>query len=91
MFQSERTNYTIYGLLFGAAFPIGASLIVAALADDGLSLATIVQAQRSDPLLWIIDSAPIWLGWFASLCGMRQDRLREVLNERDDYYRASDT
>lgn len=47
-------------------------------------------AQQSEPLLWIIDTAPFFLGAFAGVAGWRQDRvealvadLREEIRERE--------
>jgi signal transduction histidine kinase/CheY-like chemotaxis protein len=66
--------YALYGALFGLAFPIGSTILQAALSSYGLSVAGIVHAQ-GQPLLWVIDSAPLWLGMFAALAGKRQDEL----------------
>jgi GAF domain-containing protein len=45
-----------------------------------------VDLHRTNPLLWIIDSAPLILGLFAGLAGSRQDDLLEIntaLNARE--------
>ena len=37
-----------------------------------------LMAQREDALLWIIDSAPFFLGLFAMVAGLKQDRIRAI-------------
>ena len=74
---SEATKYTCYGAAFGFCFPIGAViflyLIGDARGDPGLQ-ALVVRAH-DNPLLYIIDTAPFFLGLFARFAGVRQDRL----------------
>jgi diguanylate cyclase (GGDEF)-like protein len=38
----------------------------------------VVQAHRAQPLLYVIDTAPFFLGLFAYLAGVREDRLRQL-------------
>ena len=75
--MSETTKYTLYGALFGLCFPIGAILFVYAMGDipDTTNLATIVAQARQNSLLYIIATAPFFLGLFARFAGRRQDRL----------------
>jgi methyl-accepting chemotaxis protein len=68
-------RYAIYGALFGCFFPVGATFFQALLGGgDGGFGARVLHAQ-SLPLLWVIDSAPLFLGLFAALAGRRQDQL----------------
>jgi GAF domain-containing protein len=67
------------GALFGLLFPIGATLIRIADSDLPLGLSSIVFVQTTDSLLWIIDTAPLFLSLFASFAGRRQDALQEVI------------
>ena len=67
-------KYMLWGAAFGCAFPIVATLVEALVRHGGLAPRFLAAAQRS-PLLWIIDSAPIFLGLFARLAGVRQDGL----------------
>lgn len=71
-------TYAFFGAFFGAAFPVGATLLDAGLGFD-LSLSGLLAAQRDQPLHWVIDTAPFWLGLFASFAGRRQDQLEELL------------
>jgi methyl-accepting chemotaxis protein len=67
-------RYMLWGAAFGCAFPVVATLVEALVRHGGLAPRSLAAAQRS-PLLWIIDSAPLWLGLFARLAGVRQDGL----------------
>jgi signal transduction histidine kinase/DNA-binding response OmpR family regulator len=82
-FKSEANNYTLYGALFGLCFPVGATLVSSVMATGQLSVPGMLQAQAGDPLLWIIDSAPFWLGLFARLAGLRQDRLIHTIANQE--------
>jgi GAF domain-containing protein len=77
----ETQRYAIVGLLFGMLFPIMATTI--RVLDSGLpfTLSNIVKLQAGDPLLWIIDTAPLFLGLFAAFAGRRQDRLQNLNSE----------
>jgi signal transduction histidine kinase/CheY-like chemotaxis protein len=77
--SNEYTRkYAMWGALFGLAFPIGSTLLQAAQTSHGISGAGIAEAQ-SMPLLWVIDTAPFFLGLFASLAGRRQDELTQAM------------
>ena len=69
-------RYALYGALFGLFFPIGGTILQALFdsASGGGFGARMVHAQAM-PLMWIIDSAPLFLGLFASFAGKRQDLL----------------
>lgn len=77
--DSEANKFTLYGALFGMLFPVIATVLEAMLQHGSLSWDALVSVQRSDPLLWIIDSAPFWLGIFARFAGRRQDHLKRLL------------
>jgi methyl-accepting chemotaxis protein len=75
--------YSIYGALFGIAFPLIGTMIEAAYRGYGLGVGGLMRAQSS-PLLWIIDTAPLFLGVFASLAGRRQDQIIAIEAARRD-------
>ncbi len=75
-FEREVANFALYGALFGFLFPICATFIEAALRFGDVLPAHLLQAQADSPLLWIIDSAPFFLGLFASFGGAQLDRVR---------------
>ncbi len=80
---TARTKYTLLGALFGACFPIVGTLVYAWFNLHSLSLDSLLQAQAGNALLWIIDSAPVWLGLFARGVGQREDALRQVIEDRE--------
>ena len=71
--QAESQRYALIGALFGLLFPIVATLLRIAESGLPLNLGSIITIQLSDKLLWIIDTAPFFLGYFASIAGRRQD------------------
>ncbi|MBI1289561.1 MAG: SpoIIE family protein phosphatase [Flavobacteriales bacterium] len=77
---NARTRYTVYGALFGFAFPVVATMFDAYMRDLGLGFGGLLEAQRTQPLHWIIDTAPIFLGLFARVAGDKQQEVSE-LNE----------
>ena len=78
---NETQRYALFGILFGLLFPVMATII--RILDAGLPfrLSSIAEVQAGDPLLWIIDTAPLFLGLFAAFAGRRQDRLQKLNSE----------
>jgi len=84
--MTEARRYTLLGVLFGFLFPIGSLFVVHWTADHSHSLSpggivhALVDAHAANPLLYVIDTAPLFLGWLSWLAGMRQDRVRNLLS-----------
>ena len=76
--------YTILGFLFGCLFPISSTLVEVSHQGFPVSLSGFLQAQRTIPLLWVIDSAPLFLGFFAFLAGIRQQKIEEQRDRIED-------
>lgn len=70
--------YLFAGILFGFMFPSIAILIVSYEQYDTISLTLIWEVQRVNHLIWIIDTAPFFLGLLAWIAGMKQDRIRKI-------------
>jgi anti-anti-sigma regulatory factor len=77
--------------LFGLAFPIFSTLGDLFMQQLPLTLESLLQVQRSTVLHWVIDTAPFFLGLFASFAGKRQDelvhlseKLKQGIQERDE-------
>jgi signal transduction histidine kinase/DNA-binding response OmpR family regulator len=84
---NEHTfRYAIYGALFGFAFPVFSTLIEASLLPGGVTMANLMEAQRTGKLLWVIDTAPIFLGFFAAIAGRRQDALEASMDALQKTY-----
>src|SRR5262245_29720981 len=79
--ESIAFRFTLFGIVFGFLFPLIATGIRIANLSLQLNLANVIAAQRSEPLLWIIDTAPIFLGLFAFLAGYREESLYKVNKE----------
>ena len=83
IFHKATHRYTLYGALFGMLFPISGTLIDTFLSNGFIDLAGLFDKQLHNPLLWIIDSAPVWLGLVARSAGRRQDRLHANIADMD--------
>ena len=81
LLNSETRRYALAGALFGLLFPIGATFIRIANSNLPLEFASIGIVQSTDSLLWIIDSAPLFLGFFAAIAGRRQDNLQNIYEQ----------
>ena len=89
---SHTAQYTIAGVGAGALFPIVASFIKVAELGRPPIPGNLLAAQRGDPLLWIIDTAPLFLGLLAGIAGRRHDlitRSHRLLEEREAELAAS--
>jgi methyl-accepting chemotaxis protein len=78
-------RFALLGGFFGLLFPVLGTLVEAAYRGYGISVAGFIRTQSS-PLLWIIDTAPFFLGVFASLAGRRQDQIANVESARREGY-----
>ena len=68
-------GYALVGVLFGLCFPALAFVI-----ESWVQTKPIFEVilTHSNPLFFIIDSAPFILGFFAYAAGRRQDRIKEL-------------
>ena len=76
--KTNAQRYALAGALFGLLFPIMAIMIRVLSAGLPVRLSSVIMVHSNDPLLWIIDTAPIFLGFFAYLAGRRQDDLEKT-------------
>ena len=78
---SKSALYTLYGAVFGLMFPVFATIALLLNGSQG-----VFEAQLDGGvLIWMIDTAPLFLGLFARQAGIRQDsveRLTEQLEGR---------
>jgi len=74
-------RYTLLGVGFGFIFPVLGTIFQIILDRLPINISSIFLAQQNQPLLWIIDSAPLFLGMAFSLVGLRQERLSNMKNE----------
>lgn len=81
--QMTRRNtlvYTLIGIVFGVIFPVVGTLLEMVFRDLPITWENIQIVQRQTQLLWIIDTAPIFLGALAGIAGYRQDQV-EILQK----------
>lgn len=76
--MSFRTRYFFYGAIFGCCFPVISSIVDLLVQGLPFSIDSILQVQRTQPLHWVIDSAPLFLGLFAMLAGIKQDEVMQM-------------
>lgn len=70
-------RYILGGVAFGLAFPIIGSLVEIFSSGYSITFESFFLVQAENSLLWIIDTAPLFLGFFAGLIGFRQDQLNQ--------------
>lgn len=68
-------RYALAGAVFGLGFPLFATLLDVLLKDLPLSFASLISVQAANPLHWVIDTAPLFLGVFASVGGHFQGQV----------------
>jgi diguanylate cyclase (GGDEF)-like protein len=80
--MSVTVRYALYGMLFGLVFPIGGLVLCVHFWTDTNAAGGIAGfvrwAHSAQPLLWVIDSAPLFLGLFAALAGRHHGRVLEL-------------
>jgi PAS domain S-box-containing protein len=79
----DTVEYTIIGLLLGVLFPLGATLMWVYLHGEPISPESFLLAQRTEPLLWIIDSAPLFLGLTLWVAGYNKNKITEMKKRLD--------
>lgn len=75
---SEANKYTFYGAAFGLCFPVFSILFLLLVEGFGTAgtLVEIIRLAHNNVLLYVIDTAPLFLGLAARIAGVRQDRIR---------------
>ena len=79
---SEANKYTLYGMIFGFCFPVCSVLFLYFIIELGTvhNLIEIIQHAHNNNLLYVIDSAPLFLGIVARCAGTRQDHIHQFVN-----------
>ena len=79
--MTETQKYALIGALFGLAFPIVATIVRISNSDLPFQLTSVVYVQSTDSLLWIIDTAPLFLGFFFDFSLWTQDNLQQLYDK----------
>lgn len=67
-------TYTVIGMIFGACFPVGALVLDSIVTDIPMTIDGIVHMHQNNLLLYMIDTAPLFLGIFAMIGGFGKAR-----------------
>lgn len=78
MWNNTIRKYTLIGVLFGLAFPVGALVFEGIRLGMSFSFTSIPTLHRLNPLLYMVDSAPLFLGIFAGLGGISKSKADEL-------------
>jgi GAF domain-containing protein len=81
LLRSSAFRYGMFGMLFGFSFPIIGTIIKLVYSQLPIDPVNFMHIQRTDPILWIVDTAPLFLGIFAAFAGSQNDILKQV-NEK---------
>ncbi len=78
--SSNVIRLTVFGVLLGLLFPLGGMLLSILIGHHPLNWGTFLSVQRNEPVLWIFDTTPFFLGWVFYLAGRSEDRLTRMAN-----------
>ncbi|MBI5942913.1 MAG: GAF domain-containing protein [Chloroflexi bacterium] len=81
---SETQRYTLIGAVFGFLFPLVGTSLRILVSGLPLDLPTMLNTQLTDPILWVVDTAPLVLALFAGYAGRKQDMLSKANEELSD-------
>ena len=77
--RRHAVTYAVWGALAGALFPVVGALVEAARRPEvGAGAAGLLRVVEQTPLLWIVGTAPLFLGLMAAFAGQRQDQLAAI-------------
>lgn len=79
--MNVRFRYFIYGFLFGLCFPVMAISFQMFLSKLPVSVANVLVVHKHNPLIYMIDTAPVFLGLFAFLGGVSKHKSLVLLDE----------
>ena len=85
-----RKYFTFYGMSFGFFFPIFGTILESWTQFGSLNIDQLIESQINSPLLWIIDTAPLFLGLFASFGGAQMDKVAAQNEELTRKYKEMD-
>ena len=83
----NQRRFAILGFSLGCCFPIIALAVLCNFEEWEMSLGGIFSLHQEHPLLWIINTAPLFLGLLAWFAGIQLDKLAIKNNELELRYR----
>ncbi|MEJ2304555.1 MAG: GAF domain-containing protein [Anaerolineales bacterium] len=91
MKQKTTLKYTCLGALFGLLFPLIATIWNFYHLHLTASWDSFIKIQMDNPMQWMIDTAPLFLGLFAWLAGMRQTKVESLNKELEDHLKEKNS
>ena len=91
MKQKTILKYTCLGALFGLLFPLIATIWNFYHLHLTASWESFIKIQMDNPMQWMIDTAPLFLGLFAWLAGMRQTKVESLNKELEDHLKEKNS
>ncbi len=76
--SANVVRLTVFGALLGLIFPIGGVLLTILVKHLPWAWGSWISVQRTEPVLWIIDTTPFFLGLVFNLAGRSEDRLKAL-------------
>lgn len=84
--RSYQQQFALYGIIVGLIFPIVGTLIECSIRFGFFEISHLWECQSQNPLLWIIDTAPLFLGLLAAFGGKQMDKVKERNLELNEKY-----
>jgi serine phosphatase RsbU (regulator of sigma subunit) len=75
LFNDARVSYAVLGALFGFCFPVISTIVDVLVQGYDITWENLLSAQQNQPLHWVINTAPLFLGLFAYLAGRKQHEI----------------
>lgn len=89
MEREIKLKYLLAGALFGLMFPLGAIPMEMLLSGLPFNLSSVADAHIHNKLLWMIDTAPVFLGMFAYIGGLSQAKAIGLLKNNEQLLQES--
>lgn len=84
MLSQTAKRYFLAGALFGLMFPLMAIPMQLLLSGQPFTIAAVLQAHLNNKLLFMIDTAPLFLGLFALLGGVKQAHANNLIKSNEN-------
>lgn len=84
---TQKQKYTFLGVSLGFLFPIVGTIFECSFRGMGYSFQQILECQKASPALWLVDSAPFFLGLVASFAGRHLDLVNEKNKQIEERYK----
>lgn len=84
---TQKQKYTFLGVSLGFLFPIVGTLFECSFRGMGYSFQQFLECQKASPALWLVDTAPIFLGLVASFAGRHLDLVNEKNKQIEERYK----